>query len=336
VSNPFSTGGGGTKFEYEVGALFLASLLTEDIPPGISDGRIHKIQFQASHTGVLLDDVVITVRNGIQRVIAYQIKHKLKFSKSDNTFKGVIRDCWKTFEHSNPEADKVGMGVEIYSQTLDEQLQTLLDWAETSLDSQEFTKKVNLDHFSSDKKREFIETFSSCATSAKGSAITDNELWRFLRSLIIYRFDIRENGGDRRFCINNLCKIVEGQDIDKAKVLFNTLYTIAGRYAVNGGSIDRASLLSLAEVRSQIVDTKPHKIEFNSRAQIILNENVFKPLGTVEVKNDSSYSTTLKVSDGRLANKLPYIRHAEGFLASHDSNIRSQWQHINQLLETGT
>jgi len=89
VSNPYSTGGGGTKFEFEVGALFLAALLTDDIPAGISDGRIQKIQFQAAHAGILLDDIVITVRNDIQRVIAYRIKHNLKFTKSDNIFKDV-------------------------------------------------------------------------------------------------------------------------------------------------------------------------------------------------------------------------------------------------------
>jgi hypothetical protein len=54
VSNPYSTGGGGTNFEHDVGALYLAALLTEQIPAGVQDGKVKKVQFQALHVGGLL------------------------------------------------------------------------------------------------------------------------------------------------------------------------------------------------------------------------------------------------------------------------------------------
>jgi hypothetical protein len=65
---------------------------------------------------------------------------------------------------------------------------------------------------------------------------------------------------------------------------------------------------------------------------MLLNENVFKVLATAAVKKDSIYSISLKVSDGRFANKLPYIRPAEAFLATHHSNLDSQWQKVKELV----
>ena len=98
MSSPYSTEGGGTKFEHEVGALYLAALLKEEIPTRVQGDKVEKIQFQALHTGILIDDIVIILTDGIrQRIVAYQIKHKLTFSKFDNLFKDVIKNYWKTF-----------------------------------------------------------------------------------------------------------------------------------------------------------------------------------------------------------------------------------------------
>jgi hypothetical protein len=179
VSNPYSTGGGGINFEHDVGALYLAALLSEKIPAGIQDGKVKKVQFQASHTGSLLDDIVITLDdNKKQRIVAYQIKHRLVFSQSDNTFKDIIKDCWKAFAGQtrfsfDPENDMLGIGVGIYSQKLDEHLQTLLEWARTSLDSEEFLSKVNMRKFSSDEKRDLIKIIKDNLILVKGSMITD-------------------------------------------------------------------------------------------------------------------------------------------------------------------
>lgn len=112
ISSPYATGGGGITFEHEIGALYLAALLVEDIPLGIGGGTIQKIQFQALHTGILVDDLVITTIDGnTKRIIAYQIKHSLAFSDSDREFKDVLKDCWATFVGDtkfrfNPETDK--------------------------------------------------------------------------------------------------------------------------------------------------------------------------------------------------------------------------------------
>ena len=338
VSSPYSTGGGGTNFEHDVGALYMAALLTEKIPAGVQDGKVKKIQFQALHTGSLVDDIIITLDDKTQRIIAYQLKHRLTFSQSDNTFKDIIEDCWKTFAGQtrfsfNPEKDMLGIGIGIYSQSLDEHLQTLLEWARTSLTSKEFLSKVNMRGFSSDEKRNLIKIIANNMKFAKGDAITDDELWRFLRCLTIYYFDMKENGRDRKYCINSLLEIAEDEDVSKAKALFNTLHSIVGKYAQSGGSIDRESLIK--EVRNYIVDKKDRKKEqeeFNPKAKKIVNENVFKLLATVSAKKDSIYSINLKVSDRRFANKLPYIRHAEKFLTIYRPNIDSQWQKIKQLV----
>ena len=161
ISSPYATGGGGIKLEHEIGALYLAPLLAEDIPPGIGAGTIQKIQFQALHTKMLVDDLVINTIDGkTERITAYQIKHSLTFSDSDSEFKAVVKDCWATFVgktrfHFNPETDFVGIGIGVFQQKF-EHLQILLEWARTSLTSEEFLNKAYMPKFSSKEKDSFL------------------------------------------------------------------------------------------------------------------------------------------------------------------------------------
>ena len=54
LSNPFSTGGGGTTFEQLVGASYLVSLLEKDIPRGLDWGIIKDVKFQHRWQGICL------------------------------------------------------------------------------------------------------------------------------------------------------------------------------------------------------------------------------------------------------------------------------------------
>ncbi len=76
LSNPFSTGGGGSRFEANVQASFLAIMLTNGFVPCLAFGQIYKIEFQTKNR---VDDIVVHVKNdsteGKHRLFS-QIKHK--------------------------------------------------------------------------------------------------------------------------------------------------------------------------------------------------------------------------------------------------------------------
>jgi hypothetical protein len=79
LSNPFSTGAGGTTFEQLVGTYYLVVLLAEDIPRGLNQGITTALRFQQSYTGTLLDDIrVVSETADRQRFkLDLQVKHDL-------------------------------------------------------------------------------------------------------------------------------------------------------------------------------------------------------------------------------------------------------------------
>ena len=251
LSNPFSTSGGGVTFEQLVGASYLVSLLAGDIPRGLDWGICKEVKFQYRWSGCLLDDIVITSTDGNkERKLALQVKHNLTFSDSasNTTFAHVIKDCWKTFTGSfgwqfNQDIDRLGIGLGVYQNKIAEHFQPLLEWSRTSKDAAELMQKVSQPRFSSREKREYLQLVRKLLTKAKGSDITDNEMWRFLRCFVVIHFDL-ENAGSRDsvHCWNRLLDQLKDRDESQAKSLFNTLTSIVQEYARSAGSIDACSL----------------------------------------------------------------------------------------------
>ena len=140
LSNPFSTSGAGTQFEYLVGASYLVSLISGDIPRGLDWGQTFEVRFQQRFAGIPVDDIIVVGSDGVnQRILALQIKHDLTFSDSEKkqTFEKVIRECWKTFSGAygfefNSEKDRIGIGFGIFNANLDKRLRPLCEIARTA------------------------------------------------------------------------------------------------------------------------------------------------------------------------------------------------------------
>lgn len=251
LSNPFSTSDGGVTFEQLVGASYLVSLLAGVIPRGLDWGISKEVKFQHRWSGCLLDDIVVTSTDGdTERKLALQVKHELTFSDSDSNkeFTRVMDDCWKTFNSSlgwefNQETDRLGIGIGVYQTKVDRHLRPLLEWARTSKDSSEFLQKVSLPNFSSGPKREYCKIIRNLLAKSKGNNVTDDEIWKFLRCLVVIHFDL-ENAGSRdsAHCWNRLLDQLKNRDDGQAKLLFNNLTSIVAEYARSAGSIDASTL----------------------------------------------------------------------------------------------
>lgn len=247
LSNPFSTGGGGVTFEQLVGTSYLVSLLAGDIPRGLDWGITKSVLFQHRWSGCLLDDIVITSANGCrERKLALQVKHDLSFSDSvsNTTFASVIEDCWKTFSSSlgwqfNQNADRIGIGLGVYQNKIDKHFRPLLEWARTSKDSTEFLRKVSLPIFSSQEKQEYLKIIRYLLSKSKGNNITNDEIWKFLRCLVVIHFDLEYAGSrDSVHCWNCLLDQIKNRNEGQAKLLFNSITSIVAEYARSAGSID--------------------------------------------------------------------------------------------------
>src|SRR5437667_12828798 len=135
LSNPFSTGAGGTTFEQLVGTYYLVALLAEDIPRGLNQGITTSVRFQQRYTGTLLDDIRVVSETADQQrfKLDLQVKHDLVIG--DNTlFRRVLSDAWGTFTGAQggqfvQGVDRLGFVLGEYDKEVDQHLQPILDWS---------------------------------------------------------------------------------------------------------------------------------------------------------------------------------------------------------------
>ncbi len=251
LSNPFSTSGAGIQFEYLVGASYLVSLLSGDIPRGLDWGQTIEVRFQQRFAGIPVDDIIVVGSDGAdQRILALQIKHDLTFSDSEKneTFQKVIRECWKTFTGAygfefNSEKDRIGIGVGIFNANLDKHLRPLLELARKARDADDFFKKIRLPDFSHKTKIDYIEAFRNLLTKAKESPVTEDEFWRFLKCLVVLHFDLENEGSrDSIQSWNRLRDQIPNGDWKQANTLFSFLVQEVTKFERTAGSIDSSKL----------------------------------------------------------------------------------------------
>ncbi len=243
ISNPFSTGAGGATFEQLVGASYLVSLLSLEIPRGI-DGLIENVRFQQRYKGFLVDDIVVETKDGnITRKLSIQVKHALTFSDND-LFRDVLKDCWEFFMSGkfSTKKDRIAIGVEIgsYPRTVARDLQELLQWAKTSNCAADFiqiTSKFK-------KKRHYLTLFKTIL-SRFCQTITDDELWQFLKCFVVLPFDLENEGsGDSCNNWNKLLNLIKNRDPEMAKLIFEAMTAVVAEYAKSAGTINYETLMS--------------------------------------------------------------------------------------------
>jgi len=113
LSNPFSTGGGGTHFENQVQSAFVILMLTGGAVPCLRPWPIKKIKLQGKYEGYNTDDFIVCVeeRAGGQKArFLSQIKYSVAVTENDTAFRQVIQAAWNDFQNPecfNPRTDVI-------------------------------------------------------------------------------------------------------------------------------------------------------------------------------------------------------------------------------------
>jgi hypothetical protein len=255
LSNPFSTGGGGTTFEQLIGTYYLVSLLASDIPRGLSEGICQKVAFQQRWDDAILDDIVVTTRlsDATERQLMLQVKHDITVG-DNNLFRRVMSDCWITFDvqrgNFNPLHDRIGIATGVYHTKVDKHLQRLLQWARTSISVEEF-QRVQIEGFSSSEMREYLHIFEKVLSEAAGQPISKQELWQFLKCFVYIHFDFEHEGGrDTEYIQYRSLDQLDNRSSEEAIKLVGTLQKVVSEYAKSGGSIDSPTLRAKLNVYS--------------------------------------------------------------------------------------
>jgi hypothetical protein len=242
VASPISTGGAGSDYEKRVGAYYLVALLLQAVPRGQEAGVTREVRFQRLYEREPLDDLIIVSELPVgEAKLALQIKRDLTFGEKDETFDEVIQACWETFKSSEFHIgiDRFGIGIGLYSKNIDEYYQSVLTWARTSTDSNDFLKRINQQSLANQTQRSFIKLIRGKLDSYLGSSVTDDELWDFLRSMVILHFDFQRDGSrDYSYTVEMVSHLLNTDKKNEAPQLFTELVDVAAQANITAGSFN--------------------------------------------------------------------------------------------------
>ena len=244
LSNPFSTGSGGPFFECAVQSGYVVKLITGGFAPCLKRSwPIVEIKLQGKYAGYLTDDFIAFAEekpNGRRARLLAQIKHTLTVSAQDPVFAKVIAAAWADFKDSkfDPELDVIALITGPLSAADIHSVRSLLHSARTCANAPEFFDKVKLAKFTSNAKRAKLAAFRTALKRAsQGGALSDDELWRFLRAYHLLGYDLdQDSGGDEAIFKSLLTQFTSVDD------LWSTINIEVGKFNIGAGTLTKANL----------------------------------------------------------------------------------------------
>lgn len=279
IASPISTGGAGSDYEKRVGAYYLAALLLQAVPRGQEAGVTRGVRFQRLYEGEPLDDlIVVSEFSAGEAKLALQIKRDLTFGEKDQTFDEVIQGCWETFKSINFHVgiDRFGIVIGLYSKHIDEYYQSVLTWARNSTGSDDFLKRINQQGLANNRQRSFVKLIRGKLDGYSGSSVTDDEIWNFLRSMVILYFDFQRDGScDYTYSVEMVSHLLKADKKAEAPQLFTELVDLAAEVNRTAGSFSTDILRQRLQVKFSLlspIDCRSDLEKLQQESDFVLND----------------------------------------------------------------
>ena len=247
VVNPFSTGGGGTTFEFGVAATYLSLLLCGHPAVGM-EGVTTGVSLQTRWRGAALDDIAVLtdIGEGRHRRLYVAVRHSIRLTQNDRNFSDVLTAAWRTFTASDDTFDRttdrvaVAFGSELPNY---DAMRALLRTADASSSAEEFDCRASIPGFVSQEQRNILGRLREMISGVAGQEVESEDLWQFLRCFLLLRFDFGEGDGVHSvLCRIALQGVVQDGDPESAARLFDFLWRQAEKLASEAGTVDRDGL----------------------------------------------------------------------------------------------
>ena len=201
LSNPISTGGGGSHFEAHVQASFVALMLTCGYAPCLPCWPIVEINLQGKVDGFDIDDLIVSVENqgtGERRKLLGQVKHSICITRSDLDFSEVMQAAWNDFNNPSVfdrDKDIIALITGPLNRTDSNNVQWLLNQAKTQ-DADTFYRYVEKAKFSPNKSGEKLSAITHHLKLANNNIdVPRDELHSFLKHFYLLGYDLGEDEG---------------------------------------------------------------------------------------------------------------------------------------------
>lgn len=248
-ASPYSTGGGGVRFEHRVGAVFLARLLTQSAVSELGERIATSVAFQqAPRTTV--DDLVVCadMGEGEPRVrLEIAVRRRPNFVRSHDDTQSLIRGLVKAdlaAERSPDPLGEVRLGVSISGQQAQaSEVAELAAVARNQRSANEFFELVRTPGKFASKGRleQLLGMVSSAMTELAEPvvAIPEYRCWRLLQRLSIIALDVElGHDDDWTALVDQLEPLAHDHSSDAAWGLREQLDHLAGEFAQTAGVIE--------------------------------------------------------------------------------------------------
>lgn len=201
LSNPFSTGSGGARFEASIQAKFVTLMLSGGYAPCLPSWPIVEIKLQGSVAGYSTDDLIVFVKNPVnndRRRLLGQVKSSIAITPKGKLFAEVIQAAWNDF--NNPDVftkgkDVIALITGPINATDTDGVNGLLEQARHTRDADEFLTQVGRAQFCSNNVRNKLTAFKAqLKVSNNGSDVKEQDLYEFLRHFHLLGYDLAKKG----------------------------------------------------------------------------------------------------------------------------------------------
>ncbi len=209
LSNPASTGGRGSSFESRVQASRLLAMCLGSLVPGVDDGRIVELRFQARIHGHHTDDLACSIEqsDGQRFRTLLQMKRSLSAREKDAAFKESIGAAWTDYNSMEfvRGQDSIFLVYDTASAAAMKGASTVCDWARYSATPAEFLKKVDEPNFSNPANRNALAAIKKIAEAYAGRYVEAHELYDFVKHLNCLAHDLDQDGtAEHVFQLNSI------------------------------------------------------------------------------------------------------------------------------------
>jgi len=276
LSNPFSTGGGGTHFENDVQTALTILMLANGYAPCFDNKPIEKILLQGKYRDFHTDDMIVFVKHPKtknQNKLLTQIKHSISVIKSDKNFCETIKNAWEDFNNSEFEVnDKIALITGPLAKIDADHTRTLLELANYAENEKDFFLKINKEKFASNQQRQKLDVFREHLRVAnKGRNLTKKQLWNFLKAfnIIIYDLDIKGT------VISLLYTIIHFYAKDQATSIWGEVNYYVQKVSENAGTIQKSSVPE--DIRNKFIKPDEKSIPQKYVKKIPWNKKKYSP-----------------------------------------------------------
>lgn len=201
LSNPFSTGSGGSRFEANIQAMFVTLMLSGGYAPCLPAWPIVRIKLQGKVAGYATDDLIVFVENPANshscRLLG-QVKNSIAITAKSKIFSEVIQAAWDDFNNPdifNKGKDVIALITGPINATDTDGVNGLLEQARHTRDASEFLTQVGRAKFCSDNTRNKLTAFKvHLKTANNGNDVEDEDLYEFLKHFHLLGYDLAKKG----------------------------------------------------------------------------------------------------------------------------------------------